>query len=106
MEPLTGRGSDHYGARDFFNIKGGGRCEGTKKWKLASAQGSFRGPGPVRVGFPAGRNVGLQVWGPQFEVPQFEVPQIEVPEFGHAQVEGGQEGGEVQLAGRSALCRF
>ena len=47
--------------------------------------------------------MGLQVWGPQFEVPQFEVPQIEVPEFGHAQVEGGHEGGEVQLAGRSAL---
>ena len=50
--------------------------------------------------------MGLQVGGPQFEVPQFEVPQIEVPEFGHAQVEGGHEGGEVQLAGRSALCRF
>ena len=42
--------------------------------------------------------MGLQVGGPQFEVPQFEVP-----EFGHAQVEGGHEGGEVQLAGRSAL---
>ena len=105
-EPLADRGSDDYGARVFFNMKGGGETNllrRNQKMEVSLCAGSFRGPGPVRVGFPAGRNLGLQVGGPQFEVPQFEVPQFEVPEFGHAQVEGGHEGGKGQLAGRSAL---
>ena len=110
-EPLAGRGSDDYGAQDFFNMKRGGETNllrRNQKMELASAQGSlqlssFTGPGPVRVGFPAGRNVGLQIGGPQFEVQQFEVPQFEVPEFGLAQVEGGHEGGEGQMGGGGLL---
>ena len=94
-EPLAGRGSDDYGAQDFFNMKRGGETNllrRNQKMEFASARGSlqlssFSGPGPVRVGFPAGRNVGLQIGGPQFEVQQFEVPQFEVPELGLSQVE-------------------
>ena len=83
-ETLAGRGSDDYGAQDFFNMKRGGETNllrRNQKMEFASARGSlqlssFSGPGP----------------------------QFEVPEYGLAQVEGGHEGGG-QMGGGGLLTR-